>query len=235
MKNEPLLLGFAYGEDRDEWRSRSLGFRLRVPATRPPWCDEVEQLARRLQAAEYPLDWPIRDYLCSVLSSEGRRLIALARYGLTDNTPDQRRGGFEFVGVMAPGNLGVSSTWAVREWLIRRRETVLELTEVAPNILLADALAYLPPESSKSAPPWLGDVVVWSASAPEDVDRGLSFLHPQAPANWQILPLVNADFPLAEFAQRGPVVAWTPHLRGIAWSLAGETGDLQLRKFVTNE
>src|SRR5262249_26995420 len=40
--------------------------------------------------------------------------------------------------------------------------------------------------------------------------------HPGPRAAWQWLPLVGADFPLAEYARRGPVVAWTANLAGVA-------------------
>jgi hypothetical protein len=33
------------------------------------------------------------------------------------------------------------------------------------------------------------------------------------------LPLIGPDFPLSTFAQRGPLLAWTPHLAGVAFKL----------------
>src|SRR5947209_164657 len=99
------LLGFAYGEHLEGGTRRSLGYRLLAPAEPAPWGPEVESLARRLQAAPYPDHWPATDLFCSVLLADGQRLVALARYGLSDHTPDRRRGGLELVGVVGPADL----------------------------------------------------------------------------------------------------------------------------------
>src|SRR5262245_37007204 len=96
------LVGFAYGEDLEGVPPRSLGYRLLAPVPAAPWCPEVEALARRLQAAPYSDHWPPTDLFCSVLLADGRRLVAVARYGLADHTPSQRRGGLELIGVLAP-------------------------------------------------------------------------------------------------------------------------------------
>ena len=53
--------GFAYGEDVESPNGRSLGFRLLAPAGPETWSAEVEALARRLQAAPYPDQWPSTD------------------------------------------------------------------------------------------------------------------------------------------------------------------------------
>jgi hypothetical protein len=47
----------------------------------------------------------------------------------------------------------------------------------------------------------------------------LSLLEQGPGENWQWLPLIGEDFPVQSFAQRGPVVAWTPHLAGVAVKL----------------
>ena len=106
------LIGFAYGEEVEGVGGapgRSLGFRLLAPAGPQPWGAEVEALARRLQAAPYPDHWPATDLFCSVLLSEGQRLLAVARYGLADHTPSQRRGGLELIGLIGPTGLSVPS------------------------------------------------------------------------------------------------------------------------------
>src|SRR5438874_5599427 len=107
--SDVTLHGFAFGEHLEGVPQRSLGYRLLAPAEPEPWAAEVEALARRLQAAPYPDHWPPTDLFCSVLLADGRRLIALARYGLADHTPTHRRGGLELVGAVAPGDLDRTS------------------------------------------------------------------------------------------------------------------------------
>src|SRR5438067_3922304 len=116
------LEGFAYGEHLEGLPPRSLGYRLLAPPESAPLGAEVEALARRLQGAPYPDHWPPTDLFCSVLLGDGRWLIALARYGLADHTPSQRRGGLELVGVVVPIDLDVASALAVYRWLQARRE-----------------------------------------------------------------------------------------------------------------
>ena len=77
-----VLQGFVYGEHLEGPQQRSLGFRLLTPAEPRPWSAEVEALARQLQGAPYPDQWPPAELFCSVLLADGQRLIALARYGL---------------------------------------------------------------------------------------------------------------------------------------------------------
>src|SRR2546430_12639707 len=107
------LEGFAYGEDLEGVTQRSLGYRLLAPLQPQPWCGEVEALARRLQAAPYSDHWPAADLFCSVLLADGRRLVALTRYGLADHTPSHRLGGLEMVGVVGTAGLGVPAALAV--------------------------------------------------------------------------------------------------------------------------
>src|SRR5437660_7852337 len=116
------LVGFAYGEDLEEGSQRSLGYRLLAPAQGGSWSAEVEALARRLQAAPYSDHWPATDLFCSVLLADGRRVVALARYGLSDHTPAQRRGGLELIGVVGPASLDVPTALAVYRWLHQRRD-----------------------------------------------------------------------------------------------------------------
>src|SRR5262249_48530020 len=44
--------------------------------------------------------------------------------------------------------------------------------------------------------------------------------------SWQWLPLVGPDFPLQTYARRGPLIAWTPHLAGVALKLDPKTPDV---------
>src|SRR5206468_12361680 len=100
---------------------RSLGYRLLAPLHPEPWCARVGALARRLQGAPYPDHWPPPVLFCSVLLADARRLIAVARYGLADHTPAQRRGGLEMIGVLAPADVDVPSALAVYRWLQAQR------------------------------------------------------------------------------------------------------------------
>jgi hypothetical protein len=54
---------------------------------------------------------------------------------------------------------------------------------------------------------WQPGVLLFGATAPAAPDRALGLLS-QAPAGWQWLALCGSNFPLDEFARRGPVVAW---------------------------
>jgi hypothetical protein len=220
------LLGFAYGEHLDSQSQRSLGFRLLAPLEAEPWCQEVEALARRLQATPYPDQWPATELFCSVLLADGRRLVACARYGLADHTPSRRRGGLEMVGVIGPGSLGVTSALAVYEWIRRRRTEADGARAVGGRHLLTDVLAAVPPVPPPADPVpvlpirlWQDGALLFAATVPSDPNHHLALLEQGASGNWQWLPLVGPDFPLQSYAQRGPLVAWTPNLAGVAVKL----------------
>src|SRR5207249_6058451 len=110
------LLGFAFGEHLEGIPPRSLGYRLLAPTEPEPWAAEVEGLARRLQAAPYPDHWPPTQLFCSLLLADGRRLIALARYGLADHTPTHRRSGLELIGVVRSVEGRVGGVWRGAGW-----------------------------------------------------------------------------------------------------------------------
>src|SRR5204862_219533 len=95
---------------------RSLGFGLLAPATPEPWAAEVEAVARRLHATHYPDPWPITDLFCSLLLADGRRLVALARYGLADHTPGRRRGGLKLNSGPGPVAGAAPAAWPARRW-----------------------------------------------------------------------------------------------------------------------
>jgi hypothetical protein len=243
--------GFAYGEDVEAPNGRSLGYRLLAPAGPESWSAEVEALARRLQAAPYPDQWPSTDLFCSVLLPDGRRLVALARYGLADHTPSQRRSGLELIGLVGPAGLSVPTALSIYRWLQQRRAQTDELRALGGRFSLEDIFSAEemrnaecrvrnpqanPGNSSSSIPPsafrnphspvpvlpiriWQEGALLFAATAPSDPDHRLGLLE-QGPAdNWQWLPLIGEDFPIQTFAQRGPVVAWTPHLAGVAVKL----------------
>jgi hypothetical protein len=232
----PELHGFAYGEDLDAPNGRSLGFRLMAPAGSQLWGAEVEALARRLQMTPYPDHWPPTDLFCSVLLSEGRRVIALARYGLADHTPSQRRGGLELIGVVGPANLSVPSALAVYRWLQQRREETTDLRALGGSFSLTEILSAVPPVQPPSDPVpvlpiriWQEGALLFAATTPSDPDHRLGLLEQGASSNWQWLPLIGEDFPVQSFAQRGPLVAWTPHLAGVAVKLDRKSEDMSPR------
>jgi hypothetical protein len=66
---------------------------------------------------------------------------------------------------------------------------------------------------------WQEGAFLFAASTPSDPDHHLRLLEVGPGPGWQWLPLVGPDFPLAAYAQRGPLVAWTPHLAGVALKL----------------
>lgn len=229
---EPSLHGFAYGEHLEGLPPRSLGFRLLAPADGEPWGAEVEGLAHRLQAAPYPDHWPAADLFCSVLLTDGRRLVALARYGLEDHTPSRRRGGLELIGVVGPAELSVPAALAIYRWLQQRRGSVDDLRTLGGQFPVGEAVSTGPPAPPPGDPVpvlpirlWQEGVLLFAATTPSDPDHRLGLLEQGAGGNWQWLPLVGADFPLQTFAGRGPVVAWTPHLSGVALKLDRRPGD----------
>ncbi len=217
------LIGFAFGEHVEGLPARSFGYRLLAPPEPEPWSAEVEALARRLQGAPYPDHWPPTDLFCSVLLADGCRMVAVARYGLADHTPSQRRGGLELIGIVADGELDVSSALAVYHWLQMRRAEVDDLHALGGCFQLADVLAAVPPATAPADPVpvlpirlWQEGALLFAATAPSDPDHRLGLLEQGAGQAWQWLPLVGSDFPLGAYAQRGPLVAWTPHLAGVA-------------------
>jgi hypothetical protein len=220
------LHGFAYGEALDSISGRYLGFRLLAPAAPAPWTAEVESLARRLQSAPYPDHWPESELFCSVLLGDGQRLIALARYGLTDHTPSHRRGGVELIGVVGPEHIEPEAALAVYHWLRQRRTENPELRDFSGEFDCAQVLGSttLPPAPSEPLPVLpvrLGQegVLLFAATAPAEPDHHLGLLQRHAAPRWQWLPLVGVDFPLQTYAKRGPLIAWTPHLTGVALQL----------------
>jgi hypothetical protein len=220
-----VLQGFVYGEHVDGEPPRSLGHRLLAPAASEPWAAEVEALARGLHATPYPDPWPPVELFCSVLLSDGRRVVAVARYGLTDHTPGRRRGALELVGVVAPGNLSVSAALGLYRWLRRRRAAADDPRALGGSYPLDEALTEAPPCPPPEAAPvlpvqlWQEGVFLFAATSPSDPDNRLGLLARDTGCAWQWLPLCGGDFPLQTYAQRGPLVAWTPHLKDIAVKL----------------
>jgi hypothetical protein len=222
------LHAFAYGEHLEDLTQRSLGYRLLAPVEPAVWSAEVETLARRLQAAPYPDHWPPCDLFCSVLLADGHRLVALARYGLADHTSSQRRGGLEMVGVIAPTTLEVPAARRIYEWLKKRRGDNEDPRRLGGVFSLDDILAAAPalPAAAPADPTpvlpvrlWQEGALLFAATTPSDPDHRLNLLEQEASSHWQWLPLVGDDLLLQTYAQRGPLVAWTPHLSGVAVKL----------------
>jgi hypothetical protein len=215
------LHGFAYGEHLEGVPARSLGYRLLAPVEPEPWAAEVEALARRLQAAPYPDHWPTTELFCSVLLKDGERLIGLARYGLEDHTASRRRGGVELFGIVGPGSLGMDTALAIYRWLRERRREASDLYRLGRSHDLAEILATQPTttanEAAAPAMPfrlWQAGALLIAATTPVEPDERLELLKSSAASNWQWLPWVGADFPLATYAERGPLIAWSAPLAG---------------------
>lgn len=221
-----ILRCFAYGEDVEGLAQRSLGYRLLAPTQSEPWCAEVEALARRLQTAPYPDHWPPTDLFCSVLLADSTRLVAVARYGLVDHTPSHRRGGLELIGVLGPPELDIASCLGIYHWLRQRRATTDDLHTFGGTVSLTEAVAASPPPETQTDPIpvlpirlWQEGALLFAATGPSDPDHHITLLEQGAAATWQWLPFVGTDFPFQTYAQRGPLIAWTPHLAGVAVKL----------------
>ncbi len=72
---------------------------------------------------------------------------------------------------------------------------------------------------------WQEGALLFAASTPADPDHRLRLLEQAAGTSWQWLPLVGPDFPLQSYAQRGPLIAWTPHLAGVALKLERKSAE----------
>jgi hypothetical protein len=216
------LQGFAYGEDRDG--ARSLGFKLLTPGA-APWAAEVETLARKLQACPYPEAWRPVELLCSVLLEGGQRLVALARYGLRDHTAGRRAGGLELLGVVGPPSLTLSEARAVVAWARRRRGEIDDLhslgnppAEATSGAALSGVVDSSPAgtlDSSRPVSPLpmrlaQSGALLITAVTPSQPDEHLDLLESCTSSDWQWIPLCGPDFPFDAYAQRGPLVAWTP-------------------------
>jgi hypothetical protein len=238
MSTSGDLQGFAYGEHLEEPAGRSLGYRLLVPTDQNSkldmsWCQEVEALARRLQTTPYPDHWPPSELFCSVRLGDGRRIIAVARYGLADHTPSQRRSGLELIGVVGPSTISVPTALAVYHWLRQRRSQTEDLRALGGRYSMAEVLSAVPPAPPPADPVpvlpirlWQEGALLFAATAPSDPDHRLGLLEQNAAETWQWLPLIGEDFPVQTLAQRGPLVAWTPHLAGVAVKLDRQPGEI---------
>src|SRR5262249_42419201 len=143
-----------------------------------------------------------------------------------DHTPNPRRGGLELIGVVGPADLDVRQARAIYEWLKQRRAALEDLHTLRGTVALAEVLVPATPLPALPDPTpvlpvrvWQGGALLFAATTPSDPDHRLGLLEQEAGTAWQWLPLVGADFPLMTYAQRGPLVAWTPHLAGVAVKL----------------
>jgi hypothetical protein len=206
------LYGFAYGECLEGIPPRSSGYRLLAPTEPEAWSAEIETLAHQLQATGYPDQWPPTELFCSVILTDRRRLVALARYGLVDHTISHRRGGLELVGVVASGDLTGPVMIAVYRWLRQCRAESEDLRSFAGVYALGEILQRFPPqaESNRTSGSRQDSPLLFAAMAPSDPDDRLEQLTKTAAGSWQWLPLVGPNFPLRAYADQGPVFAWTP-------------------------
>jgi hypothetical protein len=229
MSSPDGLHGFAYGEELDGVSGRSLGYRLLAPAAPEPWSAEVEALARSLQATPYPEHWPAAELFCSLLLGNGQRLVAVARYGLTDHTPSRRRGGLELIGVVGRRDLKPATALAIYGWLCRRqhRAETIDLRQLGGRHTFGEVSAAPLPERHDLAAPvlpvraWQSGTLLFTASSASAPDAALGLLEQTETADWQWLPLCGADFPLETYASRGPLVAWTTQLFDLGIRLGG--------------
>jgi hypothetical protein len=221
------LHAFAYGEELEDSTRRSLGYRLLAPGEPVPWAAEVDALARTLRGVSYPDRWAEGDLFCSVMLADGQRLIALARYGVHDHTAGERRGGIELVGVIGPARIDVATARRIYEWLKKRRAQKDDLRQLGGTVSLAEVLAVAPapPQAGRDqmlpVRVWREGVLLCTANSPASPDQRLQLLEQNAGEGWQWLPLVNPE-EIQQYARRGPVVAWTPRVPGLAQRL----GDL---------
>lgn len=216
MAADVALHGFAFGECVEGVPPRSLGYRLLARAEPAPWAAEVEALARCLQAAPFPDDWPAVDLFCSVLLETGERLLAISRYGVADQTASRRRGGLECFGVVAPATIGLDPARRVARWLRQRRQlkpdlrtwaTIEWLSALEQDATLDDRT---PAPTPRWQPPWREGALILAATSPDDPDRRFERLEVADDAGWQWLPFIGPDFPLTTYADRGSLVAWMP-------------------------
>jgi hypothetical protein len=210
------LHSFVYGEYLEGVPPRSLGYRLLMPSEPEPWSDEVESLARHLQAVRYPDHWSPVDLFASVLLATGERLVAVVRYDLADHTANRRGGGLELVGVVAPGNLDGASALAVYHRLRRCRKPADILHAFGGSLSVNDLAASAQHPSTPPNRFWREGRLLFAATAPDDPDAHLGLLEQETGTEWQWLPLIGGDFPLETYARRGSIVAWTMHATGHA-------------------
>jgi hypothetical protein len=129
------------------------------------------------------------------------------------------------LGVVGPANLSVFVAQAIYLWL-KQQNAINDPTAFAGDYDLTDVLAQAP------SPPPSGDPVpvlpiklgqegalLFAAPTPTEPDLRLGMLDQSSGGHWQWLPLVGGDFPLATYSARGPLIAWTPYLSGVAVKL----------------
>jgi hypothetical protein len=112
---------------------------------------------------------------------------------------------------------------AVYHWLRQRRSAATDLHGLGGETSLTSALTDAPAQRPSDDPVpilpirlWQEVALLFAATAPTEPDHRVGMLEQGAGSKWQWLPLVGGDFPLPTYAQRGPLIAWTPHLAGVA-------------------
>jgi hypothetical protein len=114
--------------------------------------------------------------------------------------------------------------------LCQRRAETDDLRSLGGRHSLPDLVATVHPLLAGGEPVpvlpirlWERGALLFAATTPSDPDHRLGLLEQGAGGAWQWLPLVGADFPFLTYAQRGPLVAWTPHLTGVALKLDSQS------------
>jgi hypothetical protein len=95
---------------------------------------------------------------------------------------------------------------------LRSRDGLYSLTEIIAQVPE-------PAASGETAPLlpvrlWQEGTLLFAAMTPTDPDDRLVLLERGTGSAWQWLPLVGSDFPLPTYAERGPLIAWSPPLAG---------------------
>jgi hypothetical protein len=120
----------------------------------------------------------------------------------------------------------VPTALAIYRWLCQRRAETEELRALGGQHPLSEIVSAAPALPAREDPLpilpirlWEHGALLFAATSPSDPDHHLGLLEQGAGGAWQWLPLVGPDFPLLTYGQRGPLVAWTPHLAGVAVKL----------------
>jgi hypothetical protein len=127
--------------------------------------------------------------------------------------------------VIGPPSINVTASLAIYHWL-RQRRSATAISEVRSlggkfELMTLLAEAPTPPVLAESVPVmpvrlWQDGALLFAATQATDPDQRLGMLEQTVSDRWQWLPLIGNDFPISQFAQRGPLIAWTPHLSGVA-------------------
>ena len=209
---------FRYGETTRN--GRSLGTNL-ISTHDNATARGIEEFARAAQGAEWPSHWPPSEAFASVLLADGRRLLAVGRYGLRDSTPDCRPGAVEVVGIVGPEGITPEEAMATRVWCRRRLNLAGELparVDLKDVVEEVGELADRP--QSRPAPPLTPNgLALFTATEPDEPDRRWLQMVGTLPLGTQWIPWLSDNFPVADYTARGPLVGFTPNSVPPSWHL----------------